>query len=51
MAEACGTVSEIRAQDCRDWVQSEYSAQAMADGYEALITDLEEQRRWQGRRS
>jgi glycosyltransferase involved in cell wall biosynthesis len=50
MAAACRTVGQIRAQDCRDWVQREYSAQAMTDGYEALITDLEEQRRWQGRR-
>jgi hypothetical protein len=44
-------VREIRAQDCRDWVQREYSAKAMTDGYEALIADLEEQRRWQERRS
>lgn len=50
MASACCAVSQIRAQDCRDWVQREYSARAMTDGYEALITDLEEQRRWQGRR-
>ncbi len=50
MARACQTVSQIRTQDCRDWVQREYSARAMTDGYEALITDLEEQRRWQGRR-
>jgi glycosyltransferase involved in cell wall biosynthesis len=51
MASACQTVREIRAQDCRDWVQREYSAKAMTDGYEALIADLEEQRRWQERRS
>jgi glycosyltransferase involved in cell wall biosynthesis len=37
MARACGEVSRIRAQDCRAWVEHEYSAKAMADGYEALI--------------
>jgi glycosyltransferase involved in cell wall biosynthesis len=46
MAAACGRVSEIRAQDCRDWVQQEYSAQAMTDGYEALIAGLQGQKRW-----
>jgi glycosyltransferase involved in cell wall biosynthesis len=50
MASACGKVSGIRAQDCRAWVEREYSAKAMADGYEALINDLEEQRRWEDRR-
>ena len=37
MSEACGRLGSIRAQDCRAWVQREYSAQAMADGYERLI--------------
>jgi glycosyltransferase involved in cell wall biosynthesis len=50
MAEACGRVSEIRALDCREWVQKEYSAQAMTDGYEALIANLCEQKRMAGRR-
>ncbi len=54
MAAACGRVSEIRALDCRGWVQREYSARALTDGYEALITDqianLEEQKRWAERR-
>jgi hypothetical protein len=50
MAAACGRASEIRALDCREWVQREYSAQAMTDGYEALIADLMEQRRLAGRR-
>ncbi len=50
MAAACGAVSQIRALDCRAWVAREYSAEAMADGYEALITDLEEQKRWETRR-
>jgi hypothetical protein len=31
-------------------VEQEYSVRAMADGYEALIRDLEEQKRWEGRR-
>jgi glycosyltransferase involved in cell wall biosynthesis len=50
MAEACLNISEIRAQDCREWVEREYSDQAMADGYEGLIGDLEEQQRWEVRR-
>ncbi len=50
MAAACRTVGEIRALDCRQWVAREYSARAMADGYEALIADLEEQKRWEARR-
>jgi glycosyltransferase involved in cell wall biosynthesis len=50
MAQACGALSKIRAQDCREWVEREYSAAAMADGYEHLITDLLEQKRWQWRR-
>ena len=47
MAEACGEVSAIRAEDCRAWVEQEYSAKAMTDGYEALISGLEEQPRWE----
>lgn len=50
MAKAYGKVSGIRAQDCRAWVEREYSAKAMADGYEALISDLQEQQRWEARR-
>ncbi len=42
MAEACGEVSGIRAEDCRAWVEGGYSAKAMTDGYEALISGLEE---------
>jgi glycosyltransferase involved in cell wall biosynthesis len=40
MAEACVRLGSIRAQDCRTWVEREYSAQAMADGYERLIEGL-----------
>lgn len=47
MAEACGEVNRIRAQDCRAWVKREYSAKAMVDGYEALIRGLAEQTRWE----
>jgi glycosyltransferase involved in cell wall biosynthesis len=43
MARACVDVSRIRAQDCRAWVEREYSAKAMADGYEAMIGGLEKQ--------
>ncbi len=50
MAAACRKVGDIRALDCRAWVAQQYSARAMTDGYEALITDLEEQKRWQARR-
>jgi glycosyltransferase involved in cell wall biosynthesis len=50
MAEACRDVSAIRGQECREWVEGEYSVAAMADGYEALIGDLEEQKRWEVRR-
>jgi glycosyltransferase involved in cell wall biosynthesis len=44
MAEACVRLGAIRAQDCRAWVAREYSAQAMADGYEKLIGELAKQR-------
>jgi glycosyltransferase involved in cell wall biosynthesis len=47
MAEACGEVSRIRAQDCQAWVEREYSAKAMVDGYEALINGLAKQPRWE----
>jgi len=50
MARACGSIEGFRALDCRGWVAREYSVQAMADGYEALIRDLEEQKRWEDRR-
>jgi glycosyltransferase involved in cell wall biosynthesis len=50
MAAACASVSEIRSQDCREWVQGEYSAAAMTDGYEILITGLKEQKRLEQRR-
>jgi glycosyltransferase involved in cell wall biosynthesis len=50
MAEACGSLSTIRTQDCRQWVEREYSAAAMADAYEHMITNLVEQKRWQWRR-
>ena len=50
MARACGALGGIRAMDCRRWVEQEYSVKAMADGYEALIESLEEQKRWTERR-
>jgi glycosyltransferase involved in cell wall biosynthesis len=50
MAEACGVVSGLCAQDCREWVEVEYSAESMADGYEGIIADLEEQKHWESRR-
>ena len=40
MARACPAVSGIRALSCREWVEKQYSVQAMVDGYEALIGDL-----------
>jgi glycosyltransferase involved in cell wall biosynthesis len=45
MVQACKKVSTVRALDCREWVRREYSAKKMADGYEALIWELEEQAR------
>lgn len=50
MAEACGKVSELRAQGCREWVRKGHSAASMADGYEAMIADLQEQQRMEERR-
>jgi glycosyltransferase involved in cell wall biosynthesis len=50
MAAACNAVSEIRAYACREWVQRRYSAKAMLDGYEDLISELEEQEKWEFRR-
>jgi glycosyltransferase involved in cell wall biosynthesis len=40
MAAACGRLGAIDAEDCRTWVEQEYSAEAMADGYEGLIREL-----------
>ncbi len=50
MAAACREISNIRSMDCREWVIGQYSARAMTDGYEVLITNLEEQKRWHARR-
>jgi len=50
MAAACAAVSEIRAADCRQWVEREFSSITMGDEYETMITDLVEQKRWQFRR-
>jgi glycosyltransferase involved in cell wall biosynthesis len=50
MAAACQEVGRIRPQDCRAWVAREYSAKAMADGYEGLIGELTKQRHWENRR-
>ncbi len=41
MAEACGAVGGIRAEDCREWVEWNYSAKAMADGYEEAMERVE----------
>jgi glycosyltransferase involved in cell wall biosynthesis len=49
MARACGKVREIRTLDCREWVRRKYSAEAMADGYEGLIWELEAQKAGTGR--
>jgi glycosyltransferase involved in cell wall biosynthesis len=40
MAAACGRLGEIRGEDCRAWVEREFSARAMVDGYERLIEGL-----------
>lgn len=40
MAAACGRLGAIRAEDCRAWVEREFSAGAMVDGYERLIEEL-----------
>jgi glycosyltransferase involved in cell wall biosynthesis len=40
MAEACGRLGSICAEDCRAWLQREFSAGSMADGYEKLIEEL-----------
>jgi glycosyltransferase involved in cell wall biosynthesis len=40
MAAACGRLRAIRAEDCRAWVEREFSARAMVDGYERLIAEL-----------
>lgn len=50
MAFACRRLSTIRSGDCREWVVKNFSAAAMADSYEAVIQDIEQQRRWQERR-
>jgi glycosyltransferase involved in cell wall biosynthesis len=44
MAAACGRLGAIRSADCLAWVRREYSAAAMADGYERLIGELVEQK-------
>jgi len=37
MAAACARAGEIRSENCRSWVEQEYSAEQMADAYEALV--------------
>jgi len=49
MATACRSLSKLRALDCREWVEREFSARAMADGYEALMNSLEEQKTLAGK--
>jgi glycosyltransferase involved in cell wall biosynthesis len=50
MAAACRKAGDLCTLDCWAWVARQYSARAMTDGYEALITDLEQQKRWRARR-
>jgi glycosyltransferase involved in cell wall biosynthesis len=38
MAAACADLAEIRAEDCRAWVERQYSAAAMVEQFESLIT-------------
>ena len=40
MAAACARLAEIRGEDCRAWVEQNYSAAAMADRYEELMRAL-----------
>jgi glycosyltransferase involved in cell wall biosynthesis len=37
MADACAKLSGITAENCRAWVEREYSAAAMVDSYEAIM--------------
>jgi len=50
MAAACGALGTIRSQDCREWVERNYSGRVMADEYENLMLHVHEQRRWMERR-
>jgi glycosyltransferase involved in cell wall biosynthesis len=50
MARACTALDGIRALNCRQWVEEQYSVRVMGENYEELIHDLEEQRRWEERR-
>jgi glycosyltransferase involved in cell wall biosynthesis len=50
MAKACSQLRNVRSLSCRERVQREFSISAMADAYETLIHDLEEQKRWEERR-
>ncbi len=50
MSRACNALDGIRALNCRQWVEEQYSVRVMGESYEELIHDLEEQRRWEGRR-
>lgn len=44
MAAACHDLRNIRSLDCRMWVHQHYSITAMAEGYEILVQELEEQK-------
>ena len=50
MARVFGSIADIRALDCRTRVIEHYSVAAMADGYEALMHEMEEQTLRESRR-
>ena len=44
MVTACHNLRNIRSLDCRMWVHNHYSITAMAEAYEILVQELEEQK-------
>ncbi len=50
MTRAIVGLRNLRSLDCRRQVEENFSLRSMADGYEALLQDLDEQRRWAMRR-
>ena len=50
MTRALVGLRNLRSLDCRRQVEEHFSLRSMADGYEALLHDLDEQRRWNQRR-
>jgi len=50
MTRALVGLRDLRSLECRRQIEENFSLRSMADGYESLLHDLDEQRRWNRRR-